>query len=177
MNRLLVVVGDASPQTVRLALAGGPERVHVVATTIVSPLAWLANAEEDAHLRAEVRALEAEHALDGLVEVSSEAGDVDPVEAVAHALAAFPATDVVVTGSAADGGLEGALAPFGLPVYRVGPPPGRRARLNREMREVAGGRNVGKFTAFVVGVNVLVIVSAIVLSLLTILVLWLAGAF
>ena len=67
LNVLLLVVGDTSPETIRQSLAGGPWRVHVVAPTVVGPLDWLSNAEEGAHLRAEVRGLEAERALAGLV--------------------------------------------------------------------------------------------------------------
>ena len=177
VNRLLIVVGDAAPETIRLALAGGPAHVYVVATTVVGPLAWLANAEQDATLRAEMRALEAERALEGLVDVAGAAGAVDPVEAAGEALAAFPASDIVVVGSAADGDLERALAVFRLPVSRLGPPPGARARLNREMRELAGGRNPGKLLALIVGMNVALMVAAIALSLVVLFVLWLVGAF
>lgn len=177
MNRLLLVVGDAAPETIRLALAGGPAHVYVVAPTVVGPVAWLANAERDATLRAEMRALEAERALDGLVDVAGAAGAVDPVEAVGDALAAFPANDIVLVGSAADDGLERALSVFRLPVSRLGPPPGRQARLNREIRELAGGRNAGRLFAFIVGMSVALMIAAIALSLLVLLVLWLVGAF
>lgn len=177
VNRLLLVVGDASPETVRLALAGGPAHVYVVAPTVVGPLTWLANAERDATLRAEMRALEAERSLAGLVDVASAAGPVDPVEAAEKALEAFPANDIVVLGSAADDGLERALAVFRLPVSRIGPPPGKSARLNRELRELAGGRNAGKLFAFIVGMNVVLMIAAIVLSLLALLVLWIVGAY
>jgi len=54
VSSLLLVVGDASPETIRQSLAGGPWRVRVVATTVVGALDWLSNAEEDARLRAEV---------------------------------------------------------------------------------------------------------------------------
>ena len=123
LNVLLLVVGDTSPETIRQSLAGGPWRVHVVAPTVVGPLDWLSNAEEGARLRAEVRGLEAERALEGLVPVTSAAGDVDPVQAVADALAEFPATEILVAGASADLDLERALARFRLPVRRLGPPP------------------------------------------------------
>ena len=175
MNRLLLVVGDATPQTIRLALAGTPEHVHVVATTVVGPVDWLANADDAAHVRAERRVAEAEHALDGLVEVSGEAGDIDPLQAVTDALREFPADDIVVTGAAADIGLDEALTRFGLPVYRVGPPPGRAARVNREIREITRGRDAGKLVRLIVGFNVAVLVAAILISLFGLLVLWLVG--
>jgi hypothetical protein len=177
VNRLLLVVGDAAPETIRLALTGNPAHVYVVAPTVVGPLAWLMNAEQDAALRAEMRALEAERALEGLVDVASTGGAIDPVEAVSKALKEFPANDIAVVGAAADDGLERALAVFRLPVSRLGPPPGRRARVNRELRELAGGRNAGKLVAFIVGMNVAMMLAAIVLSLLVILLLWLVGAF
>jgi len=177
LNVLLVLVGDAAPETIRLVLARRPRRVHVLSTSVVGPLDWLANAEEDAEMQAASRALEAERALEGLVDVSSSVGVVDPVEAVAGALAEQPASEIVVAGSAADGGLERALAVFGLPVARIGPPPRGRARVYGELRELAGGRNAGKLVALIVGMNVALMVAAIVLSLVAILVLWLVGAF
>jgi len=177
VNRLLLVVGDASPETVRLALHGHPRRVHVVATTVVGPLAWLSNAEDDALLEAEMRAIDAERALSGLVEVTSAAGPVDPVEAASAALASFPAGDIFVGGSAADDTLGRALSRLGLPVTYVGPPAGRRARVNREIRELAGGRNPGSVLALIVGMNVALMVAGIGLSLLALLVLWLLGVY
>lgn len=177
MNLLLVLVGDASPETIRLALTRRPSRVHVLATSAVGPLDWLSNAEEGARMRAASRALEAERALDGLVEVTSSVAGVDPVEAVARQLAGFPADEIVVTGAAADAGLESALAAFRLPVTRVGPPPGGRARVYGEVREVAGGRNAGKLLALIVGLNAALMIGAIVLSLVALFVLWLVGAF
>jgi hypothetical protein len=177
VNVLLVVVGDAAPETVRLVLARRPKHVHVLATSVVGPLDWLANAEEGAEMRAASRALEAERALEGLVDVSSSTGMVDPVEAVAGVLARETASEIVVAGSAADGGLERALSVFGLPVERIGPQPRRRARVYGELRELSGGRNAGKLFALIVGMNVAVMVAAILLSLVAILVLWLVGAF
>jgi hypothetical protein len=50
---LLVVVGDASPETIRLALGVAPQQVHVVVPTVVSPLDWLANADDAGRARAE----------------------------------------------------------------------------------------------------------------------------
>jgi hypothetical protein len=176
-NLLLVVVGEASPETIRLALARRPQHVYVLAPSVVGPIDWLSNAEEGARMRAGSRALEAERALDGLVDVTSSAGGVDPVEAVSEVLTGFPAHEIVVTGAAADAGLERALAVFGLPVGRVGPPPGGRARVYGEVRELAGGRNAGKLLALVFGMNVVMMVGAILLSLFALLVLWLVGAY
>jgi hypothetical protein len=176
-RRLLVVVGDATPETVRLALAGRPGQVHIVVPTVVGPLDWLANADERSYERAKLRALAAEEALAGLVEVTSKAGDVDPVQAVADALAEFPATEIALAGSAADVGLDRALAGFGLPVRRVGPPPGGRARVNLRIRRLAGGRDPGALLALILGMNVALMVGAIVLSLFALFVLWLVGAY
>lgn len=177
MKRLLLVVGDATPETVRLVLDGRPERVHVVATAVVGPLSWLANADDDAEMRAQMRAADAERALEGLTDVSSAGAGADPVDAVGRALADFPADEIIVTGSAADDGLGRALAAYGLPMYRIGPPPGRRARVNAEIRELAGGRNARSVFALVVGMNVALMAAGIVLSLLALLVLWILGLY
>lgn len=177
LNVLLLVVGDTSPETIRESLASGPWRVHVVAPTVVGPLDWLSNAEEGAHLRAEVRGLEAERALAGLVPVTSAAGDVDPVQAVADALVEFPATEILVAGASADLDLERALARFRLPVRRIGPPPRARARVNLRIRKLAGGRDPGALLALILGMNVALMIGAIVLSLFALLVLWLVGAY
>jgi hypothetical protein len=174
---LLVVVGDASPETIRLALGVAPQQVHVVVPTVVSPLDWLANADDAGRARAEARARAAEKALHGLVAVTSGVGPIDPVDAAAEALAEFPATVIVVTGAAADADLDLALGRFGLPVRRAGPPPGRAARINREIRELAGGRNPGKVLALIVGMNAGLVVVGLVLSLLALLVLWAIGAY
>jgi len=176
VNLLVVIVGDASPETIRLALARRPTRVRVLATSVVGPLDWLSNAEEGARMRAASRALDAERALDGLVEVTSSVAGLDPVEAVARVLAGLQADEIAVTGAAADAGLESALAAFGLPVTRIGPPPRGRARVYGEVREVAGGRNAGKLLALIVGMNVALMIAAIVLSLVSLFVLWLVGA-
>ena len=177
MNLLLVLVGDASPETIRLALTRRPRRVRVLATSVVGPLDWLSNAEEGARMNAASRALGAERALDGLVEVTSTVGGVDPVEAVAHALGGFPADEIAVAGAAADAALESAFAVFARPVVRIGPPPRGSARVYGEVRELAGGRNAGKLLALIVGMNVALMIGAIVLSLIAVLVLWLVGAY
>jgi hypothetical protein len=174
---LLLVVGDASPETLRQSLAGRPWRVHVVAPTVVGPLDWLSNAEDEARLRAEVRGLEAERALEGLVPVTSAAGDVDPVQAVADALSEFPATEILVAGASADLDLERALGVFRLPVRRIGPPPGARARVNQRIRRLASGRDPGALFGLIVGMNVALMVAAIVLSFVALFVLWLVGAY
>ena len=101
---------------------------------------------------------------------------------IGQALAALaaqtrPADEIIVTGSAADDGLGRALASYGLPMYRIGPPPGRRARVNAEIRELAGGRNARSVLALVVGMNVALMAAGIALSLLALLVLWLLGLY
>jgi len=177
LSSLLLVVGDASPETIRQSLASGPWRVHVVAPTVVGALDWLSNAEEDARLRAEVRGLEAERALEGLVEVTSAAGDVDPVQAAADALAEFRATEILVAGASADLELERALARFRLPVRRLGPPPGARARVNLRIRKLATGRDPGAVLALILGMNFALFFGAIVLTFAALFVLWLFGVY
>jgi hypothetical protein len=177
LSSLLLVVGEASPETIRQSLLGGPRRVHVVAPTVVGALDWLSNAEEDARLRAEVRGLEAERALEGLVEVTSAAGDVDPVQAAADALAEFRATEILVAGAAADLELESALAVFRLPVRRLGPPPGPRARANLRIRKLATGRDPGAVLALLLGMNLALFVGAIALTFIALFVLWIVGVY
>jgi hypothetical protein len=177
VSSLLLVVGDASPETIRQSLAGGPWRVHVVSTTVVGALDWLSNAEEDARLRAEVRGLEAERALEGLVEVTSAAGDVDPVQAAADALAEFRATEILVAGASADLDLERALAVFRLPVRRLGPPPAARARVNLRIRKLATGRDPGAVLALILGMNFALFLGAIALTFIALFVLWLFGVY
>ena len=109
--------------------------------------------------------------------MTSAAGDVDPVQAAADALVEFPATEIVVAGASADLDLERALARFRLPVRRIGPPPSSRARVNLRIRKLAGGRDPGALFALILGMNVALMVGAIVLSLFALFVLWLVGAY
>jgi len=177
VNVLLLLVGDADQRDLRDGVAAlHPSRVHVVAPTVVGAVAWLATAEDDAHRRAEVRALEAEWTLADDAATGGEAGDADPVQAVEDALSRFPADAIVVAGEAADPDLETALRRIGLPVTRLaGASPRRRSRGVRALRRLAGGH--GGETPFVlfVGVNAALVLASVALSLLVLLILWLSG--
>lgn len=86
--------------------------MHVVAPRRVSTLQWLASDEDEARTEAEVRALEAEWTLSDEAEAEGEAGDVDPVQAVADALRTFPADEILLVGRG-EGGIEASLRDFG----------------------------------------------------------------
>lgn len=179
MNLLVLVVGDVSPARLRSALEARdelPSRVHVVAPTLVRPLDWLATAEDDAHVQAEVRAFEIEWTLADELDVEAAAGDVDPVQAVEDALRDFRADEILVAGAAAEPDLEEALVRFGLPVARIGRARRRRrSAVSRGLRALAAGRNeVTPFVLFV-GVNGALLVVGLLLSALALLILWLAG--
>jgi hypothetical protein len=173
---LLLLVGDADPVWLRRELTrrlDGAARIHVVAPARLRVLDWLATADDDAQREAEVRALEAEWTLAEEGEVEGEAGDFDPVQAVEDALRTFPAERIVVAGAEAQPELEGALARFGLPVERLGEAPRPRASVPRLFRGFVAGRNRAiPFAAFV-GVNLALLLLAIVLSAVVVLIVWL----
>ncbi|HZD87715.1 MAG TPA: hypothetical protein VE088_06890 [Gaiellaceae bacterium] len=178
-NLLLLLVGDVAPHELRARLSRldvPARRVHVVAPALVGALDWLATAEDAAHLRAEVRALEAEWTLADRADVEGGAGEADPVQAVEDALRSFAADAIVIAGGAADGDLDAAVARFGLPVLRLQDPPRRRSRGYRGARALAGGRWEGTPFVLFVGVNGVLLLLGVLLSLLVLLVLWLAGA-
>ena len=179
-NLLLLLIGDESTERLRQAIAAlgaTPLRVHVVAPAVVRPLDWLATADDAAHRKAEVRALEAEWTLSDQAEVAGAAGDVDPVQAVEDALRDFAADEILVAGEAEDPDVTAELARFGLPVVRIagGGRPGL-SRVRRSLRGLARGH--GNATPFVLflGVNGVLFALALVLSLVAALVLWLLGS-
>lgn len=178
-NLLLLLVGDEPPARVLEAIESReepPARIHVVAPTLVGPLAWLATAEDEARRQAEVRAFEIEWTLASQADVGGAAGDVDPVQAVEDALRDFPADEILVAGAAADPDLEAALGRLGLPVERLGVPrTKRRSRPYRALRGLASGRSDATLFVLFVGVNAALILVGVVLSLVALLVLWLIG--
>ena len=171
-------MGDVPPERLRNVVAAGgasPLRIRVVAPTVVGALDWLASAEDAAHRRAEVRALEAEWTLQQDAEVEAGAGDADPIQAVEDALRSFPADEIVIAGKHVDPDLDDALFRFGIHVTRLDPPSARRSHVYRWLRSLAGGR--GNSTPFVlfVTVNVALLLCATVLSLVAIGILWATG--
>ena len=128
------------------------------------------------HASRPTRALEAEWILAEEADVEGEGGDVDPVQAVEDALRTFPADEIVLVGAGGeDGALEASLREFGLPVRRAGAAPAgsRRVRLRQRVRQIAAGRSKATPFAFFVAVNGFLLVSAILISLIVLLVLWL----
>ena len=176
---LVLLLDDDLPGHVHEAIAARaepPARIHVVAPALVGPLDWLATAEDGAHRQAEVRAFETEWTLSGDADVEGGAGDGDPVQAVEDALREFPADEILIAGRSVDADLERALRRFGLPVTRLaGAPSSRRAWPVRGLRGLAAGHaNATPFVLFF-GVNAALFVLAILLSLVVLLVLWVAG--
>jgi hypothetical protein len=175
-NVVLLLVGDADPVWLRAAIADqidAPARIHVVAPAQVRALDWLATADDDAQREAEVRALEAEWTLAEQGEVGGEAGDFDPAQAVEDALRTFPAERIVVAGEGARREQVVALSRFGLPVDLLGGAVEPSGFGSRVFRGFAAGQNPAiPFAAFV-GVNLALLVLAILLSALVGLILWL----
>jgi hypothetical protein len=177
-NLLVVLLNDASLEelhdAVEHAAGDGRPRVYVVAPAHVGPLHWLATDEQSARDQAGVRALEAEWILADEASVGGAAGDADPTLAVEDALRSFKADEILlVGGTAADQGLRTSLAPLGVPVTWVGPPPGkgRKARL----RGLTSGRsNATPFVAFVTA-NVALLLIGVAITIAVLLILWAAG--
>ena len=170
---------EVSPERLRTAVAtrgASPLRIRVVAPTVVGALDWLASAEDAAHRRAEVRALEAEWTLQQDAQVEAGAGDADPIQAVEDALRSFPADEILIAGKHVDPDLDDALFRFGIPVLRMDPPRARRSRVYRAVRSLAGGRgNATPFVLFLT-VNLALLLCAVVLSLVAIAILWATGS-
>jgi len=178
-NVLVLLMGDVAPSHLRrLAAARADEslRVRIVAPTLVRALDWLTGAEDAAHRRAQVRALEAEWTLADDADVEAAAGDPDPVQAVEDALRTFDADEIVVAGGNADADLDTALAHFGLPVWRLAPDvPVRRSRVYRWLRELAGGRRPGTPFLVFLTVNGAILLFSVVVSAVVVALLWLTG--
>jgi GABA permease len=103
------------------------ERVLVIATPAsgLSRLDWLTNAEDDARADAEKRAERLADALPG-DGVSADVGDTDPLQAIADALADYPADEIVVITRPADeatwlesSAAKDARARFDLPITHL----------------------------------------------------------
>jgi hypothetical protein len=178
-NVLIVLLADAPVSRLRQAVAArgdGTSNVHVVAPARVSRLEWLATDEDEARAEADVRALEAEWTLSHEAAVEGEGGDVDPVQAVEDALREFAADEIlVVAGPGENGGLEASLRGFGVPVSRLGGPLPlrRRDRVRESARRIAAGRSKTTPFIFFVGVNLALLLLAVLIALVVALVIWL----
>jgi hypothetical protein len=132
-RRILVVTtapvdGETLRERVLEHAGNGNPEVRVVATASdLSPLDWLAAAEDDARAEAEGRARDVGRAVAPESDrVEAEVGDADPVQAIEDALRTFPADELLlVTRTEDDAGWleEGApteaLARFNLPVTHL----------------------------------------------------------
>jgi hypothetical protein len=132
-RRILVVTtapveGDALRDRVLEHAGNGDPEVKVVATASdLSPLDWLANAEDDARAEAESRAIEVSRAVAPEADrIEAEVGDTDPVQAIEDALRTFPADELVLVTRREDdaawleeGAADEALARFDLPVTHL----------------------------------------------------------
>jgi len=178
-NLLVVLLAGGSRAELRHAVEQHGEdwpTVRVVTPTSVGKLEWLATDEDEARAEADARALEAEWILAEEADVEGQGGDVDPVQAVEDALRTFPADEIVLVGdSGENGALEASLREFGLPVRRAGaaPPRSRRDRRRQRVRQIAGGRSKATPFVFFVAVNGFLLLSAVLISLIVLLVLWL----
>jgi hypothetical protein len=178
-NVLIVLLADAPVSRLRQLVAArgdGKANVRVVAPARVSKLEWLATDEDEARAEAEVRALDAEWTLSDEAAVAGEGGDVDPVQAVDDALRDFSADEIlVVSGPDENGGLEASLRRFGVPVSRVGGPLPlrRRDRVRESARRIAAGRSKATPFVFFAGVNLALLLLAVLIVLLVALVIWL----
>jgi hypothetical protein len=128
-RRILVVTtapvdGGALRDRVLEHAGNGQAELKVVATASdLSPLDWLANAEDDARDEAESRAVEVGQAVAPEADrVEAEVGDSDPVQAIEDALRTFPADELVLVtrkdddaGWLEEGTASEALARFNLP--------------------------------------------------------------
>ncbi len=187
VRNILVVTTEAIDEAVVrsrvLRDVEGQVHVHIVApASHLSAAQRLANDEDEARSEAKRVAGRSERAFDGVASVDSEVGDTDPQLAVEDALRTFPADEIVVVTGGAESDLLGGLdserarSHFGLPVRTItlAPAADDRSRLEEAMRELARGRRDSTpFVAFF-GVNALLLALAALISLLVLLVLWLA---
>jgi Universal stress protein family len=132
-RRILVVTtapvdGESLRDRVLEHAGNGQAELKVVATASdLSPLDWLANAEDDARSEAEARAEEVGRAVAPDADrTEAEVGDTDPVQAIEDALRTFPADELVLVtrrdddaGWLEEGAADEALARFNLPVTHL----------------------------------------------------------
>jgi hypothetical protein len=132
-RRILVVTtapvdGEVLRERVLEHAGNGNPEVRVVATASdLSPLDWLANAEDDARAEAERRAGDVGRAVAPESDrVEAEVGDTDPVQAIEDALRTFAADELLLVtrrgddaGWLEEGAAAEALARFKLPVTHL----------------------------------------------------------
>jgi hypothetical protein len=170
---LAVVLGEHShsPDLERYMAETDVAELRVVAPTQVDALHWYATDEDEATADADRRVRSVERDVGPQVEsVTTEAGDLDPVQAVEDAMASFSPDEIVLVGDRADDALEDSLQRFGLPVRRLG-----LARLDRprgRARELGRGIMSGRSAAtpYAVFLGAMAFLGAVVL---TVFVIWL----
>jgi hypothetical protein len=178
-NVLVVLFESAPAEKVQEAVQARQEfadvTVHVVApATTTGALQWLTGDEDAAREEAEGLAARAAEAVEG--EVETEVGDRDPLLAVQDALGTFRADEIVVAGEAS-AETEEALRRLGLPVSRLDGEPerdGKETGAGAVARGVARGRS-SQTPLVALGIVGGVVLSTVVLvSLIVLLVYWLA---
>ena len=168
-----MVLGEHShsPDLERYMAETDVAELRVVAPTQVDALHWYATDEDEATADADRRVRSVERDVGPQVEsVTTEAGDLDPVQAVEDAMASFSPDEIVLVGDRADDALEDSLQRFGLPVRRLG-----LARLDRprgRARELGRGIMSGRSAAtpYAVFLGAMAFLGAVVL---TVFVIWL----
>jgi len=174
---LVVLLPDAPPSQLRAAIAAradSPEQIHIVATTRLDALHWLATDEDAAVAAAQVRALEAEWLLGDEAAVTATAGEFDPVVAVDDALHTFQADEILLLTATAKPNLERSLRQFGLPVHHAqDEQPGRDSRGRELIRSLASGRSDATPFVFFLVSNLALLALALVISLIVLLIVWL----
>lgn len=163
---LAVVLGEHShsPDLERYMAETDVAELRVVASTHVDALHWYATDEDEAAAEADRRVRSVERDVESHVEsVATEAGDLDPVQAVEDAMASFSPDEIVLVGDRADDALEDSLQRFGLPVRRLG-----LARLDRphgRARELGRGIMSGRSAAtpYAVFLGAMAFLGAVVL--------------
>jgi hypothetical protein len=176
-NLLVLVLDDGAEERLRDAIESRedpPERVQVIAPALVKPLDWLATDESRAQRQAEARALGVEWVLADHAQVGGEAGDVDPAQALEDALRSFDADEILVAGRT-DPELDARLARLGIPVRWLDPAEVGTSR-TRAFHTLVAGRNEALPFVLFAGVNLALVLFAVLLSLFVLLVLWLAGS-
>jgi hypothetical protein len=179
---LILLLGGASRAELEAAVeerGDGYPSVYVVVPAHVGALDWLATDERRAQDVADVQALEAEWLLAGIAEIDGgEAGNPDPVQAVADALERFTAEEIVVVAPGeVDQELLSELRTLGPPVTAPGlleRPSTGRSRLRASLRAMQSGRSESTPWLAFVGANLGLLLFCAAFAIVGAIIVWLA---